>query len=93
MVDSVHFHHRYCLYSFFILISRILFNFLIYKLYYFYLIKINLNIFKLRKRLNNFYQLNRIKYYNIYDLPKGVVGFVVQRILYGEFKEIILIFN
>ena len=50
-------------------------------------------IIKIRKRLNNFYQLNRIKYYNIYDLPKGVVGFVVQRILYGEFKEIILIFN
>ena len=50
-------------------------------------------IIEIRKRLNNFYQLNRIKYYNIYDLPKGVVGFVVQRILYGEFKEIILIFN
>ena len=50
-------------------------------------------IIKIRKRLNNFYQLNRIKYYNIYDLPKGIVGFVIQRIIYGEFKEIIIIFN
>ena len=50
-------------------------------------------IIQIRKRLNNFYQLNRIKYYNIYDLPKGVIGFIIQRILYGEFKEIIIIFN
>ena len=50
-------------------------------------------IIKIRKRLNNFYQLNRVKYYNINDLPKGIIGFIIQRILYGEFKEIIIIFN
>ena len=50
-------------------------------------------IIQIRKRLNNFYQLNRIKYSNIYDLPNGVVGFSIQRIKYGEFKEIIIIFN
>ena len=50
-------------------------------------------IIQIRKRLINFYQLNKIKYYNIYDLPNGVVGFIIQRILYGEFKEIIIIFN
>ena len=50
-------------------------------------------IIQIRKRLSNFYQLNKIKYYNIYDLPNGVVGFIIQRILYGEFKEIIIIFN
>ena len=50
-------------------------------------------IIKIRKRLNNFYRLNRVKYYNIYDLPKGLVGFVIQRISYGEFREIIIIFN
>ena len=50
-------------------------------------------IIKIRKRLNNFYQLNRIKYYNINGLPKGIVGFIIQRIIYGEFKEIIIIFN
>ena len=50
-------------------------------------------IIQIRKRLNNFYLLNRVKYYNINDLPKGIVGFIIQRILYGEFKEIIIIFN
>ena len=50
-------------------------------------------IIKIRKRLNNFYQLNRIKYYNINGFPKGIVGFIIQRIIYGEFKEIIIIFN
>ena len=50
-------------------------------------------IIQIRKRLINFYQLNKIKYYNIYDLPNGVIGFIIQRILYGEFKEIIIIFN
>jgi pullulanase len=50
-------------------------------------------IIQIRKRLNNFYLLNRVKYYNINDLPKGIVGFNIQRILYGEFKEIIIIFN
>ena len=50
-------------------------------------------IIKIRKRLNNFYRLNRVKYYNLYDLPKGLVGFDVQRILYGDFAEIIIIFN
>ena len=50
-------------------------------------------IIKIRKKLNNFYQLNRVKYYNIYDLPKGIVGFFIQRITYGVFKEIIIIFN
>ena len=50
-------------------------------------------IIQIRKGLNNFYQLNRIKYSNIYDLPNGVVGFSIQRIKYGEFKEIIIIFN
>ena len=57
------------------------------------LISYYIKIIKIRKRLNNFYQLNRVKYYNIYDLPKGIVGFVIQRILYGEFKEIIIILN
>ena len=37
--------------------------------------------------------MNRVKYYNIYELPKGLVGFDIQRILYGEFAEIIIIFN
>ena len=50
-------------------------------------------IIKIRKRLNNFYRLNRVKYYNLYELPKGLVGFVIQRITYGEFREIIIIFN
>ena len=50
-------------------------------------------IIEIRKRLNNFYRLNRIKYFNLYELPKGLVGFNIQRILYGEFKEIIVIFN
>ena len=50
-------------------------------------------LIKIRKSLLNFYELNRAKYNNIEGLPKGIVGFNVQRIKYGEYKEIIIIFN
>ena len=46
-----------------------------------------------RKKLLNFYELNRAKYNSIDGLPKGIVGFHIQRIKYGEYKEIIIIFN
>ena len=47
----------------------------------------------IRKKLFNLYELNRAKYNNIEGLPKGIVGFNIQRIKYGEYKEIIIIFN
>jgi pullulanase len=50
-------------------------------------------VIKIRKKLLNFYELNRAKYSNIDGLPKGIVGFHIQRIKYGKYKEIILIFN
>ena len=50
-------------------------------------------VIKIRKKLLNFYELNRAKYNNIDGLPKGIVGFHIQRIKYGKYKEIILIFN
>ena len=50
-------------------------------------------IIKIRKILWNFYELNRVKYNNIEELPKGIIGFNVQRIKYGKYKQIIIIFN
>ena len=57
------------------------------------LVKYYKNIIKIRKSLQNFYELNRAKYNNIEGLPKGIIGFHIQRIKYGEYKEIIIIFN
>ena len=57
------------------------------------IIKYYKKLIKIRKNLNNFYELNRAKFYHIEGLPKGIVGFHIQRIKYGEYKEIILIFN
>ena len=57
------------------------------------IIKYYRKIIKLRKILQNFYELNRAKYNNIEGLPKGIVGFQVHRIKYGRYKEIIIIFN
>ena len=50
-------------------------------------------LIKIRKILWNFYELNRVKYNNIEELPKGIIGFNVQRIKYGKYKQIIIIFN
>ena len=50
-------------------------------------------IIRIRKNLLNFYELSRAKYNNIEGLPNGIIGFNIQRIKYGEYKEIILIFN
>ena len=50
-------------------------------------------LINIRKKLFNFYELNRVKYNNIDGLPKGIVGFYIQRSKYGEYKEIIIIFN
>ena len=50
-------------------------------------------LIKIRKILLNFYELNRVKYNNIEELPKGIIGFNVQRIKYGKYKQIIIIFN
>ena len=57
------------------------------------MVKYYKKLIKIRKNLMNFYDLNRTKYYQIEGLPKGIVGFNVQRIKYGEYKEIIIIFN
>ena len=50
-------------------------------------------LINIRKKLFNLYELKRAKYNNIEGLPKGIVGFNIQRIKYGEYKEIIIIFN
>ena len=57
------------------------------------LVKYYRKIIKIRKLLFNFYELKRAKYNNIEGLPKGIIGFHIQRNKYGEYKEIIIIFN
>ena len=50
------------------------------------IIKYYKKLIKIRKNLQNFYELNRAKYNHIEGLPKGIVGFHIQRIKYGEYK-------
>ena len=57
------------------------------------LVKYYRKIIKIRKTLQNCYELSRAKYNNIEGLPKGIVGFHIHRIKYGKYKEVIIIFN
>ena len=57
------------------------------------LLKYYKKLIKIRKTLSNFYGLNRAKYNNLGEFPKGIIGFHIQRIKYGKYKEIIIIFN
>ena len=50
-------------------------------------------LIKLRKILGNIYDLNKMSYFNLEGLPDGIIGFIVQRMKYGKYKEIIIIFN
>ena len=47
----------------------------------------------LRKKLSNIYVLNKINYFVLPHLPKGIIGFHLKKKKDGEFKEIYLIFN
>ena len=50
-------------------------------------------IIKLKKDLSYFYVLSKMNYYILPNLPKGIIGFHLNKKKDGEFKELILIFN
>ena len=50
------------------------------------------NCINLRKKLNNFFTLNKTNYSNI-KTPEGVISFLLKRNKIGVYKEIIIIFN
>ena len=57
------------------------------------LLKYYQELIKLRKELSNFYQLKRANFQYLTNLSENGIGFVLKRMNYGKYKDIIIIFN